>query len=54
MAVTAGVERLAVVVAPRGLGKLANEAIIGKFGKTSFDTCMFDSVANAERSASEP
>jgi hypothetical protein len=54
LAVRAGVERIAVVVAPRGLGKVATEAIIGKFGKTSFETCMFESVADAEKWVSQP
>jgi hypothetical protein len=54
VAVAAGVERIAVVVAPRGLGKLATEAIVGKFGKTSFETCMFEPVADAEKWVSRP
>ena len=54
MAVAAGVEHIAVLVAPRGLGKLATEAIIGKFGKTSFETCMFESLADAEKWVSQP
>ena len=47
-------QRIAVVVAPRGRGKLATEAIIGKFGKISFETCMFESVADAAKWVSEP
>lgn len=54
MAVATGIERIAVVVAPRGLGKLATKAIIGKFGKTSFETIMFESVADAEKWVSQP
>jgi hypothetical protein len=47
LAVTAGIKRIAVVVARQGLGKIATEAIIGKFGKTTFTTRTFDTVAEA-------
>ena len=47
MAVEAGIQRIAVVVAPRGLGKVASEAIISKFGKTAFETRMFESLPDA-------
>lgn len=48
VAVAAGLRRIAVLVARQGLGKIASEEIIGKFGKTAFTTRMFDSVAEAE------
>ena len=54
MAVAAGVKRIAVVVAARGLGKVATEAIIGKFGKTAFETCMFESLPDALKWVSQP
>jgi hypothetical protein len=54
LAVAAGVKRIAVVVAPRGLGKVATEAIISKFGKTAFETRTFDSLPDAEKWVSEP
>jgi hypothetical protein len=47
LAVAAGIRRIAVVLARRGLGKIASEEIIGKFGKTPFVTRTFDSVADA-------
>jgi hypothetical protein len=47
LAVAAGIKRIGVVVAPRGLGKLASEEIIGKFGKTAFVTRTFGSAAEA-------
>jgi len=51
-AVEAGIKRIAVVVPARGLGKLATEAIISKFGKTAFETRMFESLPDALKWAS--
>jgi hypothetical protein len=47
LAVAAGLKRIAVVLANRGLGKLASEAVIGKFGETAFTTRTFDSLSDA-------
>jgi hypothetical protein len=47
LAVTAGIKRIAVVVARHGLGKIATEEIIGKFGNTTFTTRTFDSQSEA-------
>ena len=47
MAVTAGLKRIAVVVAHHGQGKAASESIITRFGKTEFVTRTFASVADA-------
>jgi len=46
-AVAAGVARIAVVLAHRGLGRIASEDIISRFGKTEFVTRTFDSVPEA-------
>ena len=46
-AVAAGVGRIAVVLAPQGLGRIASEDIISRFGKTEFVTRTFDSVPEA-------
>jgi hypothetical protein len=54
LAVTAGIKRIAVVLARHGLGKIASEEIIGKFGKTSFVTRTFDSVAEANAWIAHP
>ena len=54
LAVAAGIKRIAVVTPPRGLGKVATEAIISKFGKTAFETRMFDSLPDAVKWVSEP
>jgi hypothetical protein len=54
MAVAAGVKRIAVVVASRGLGRVATEAVIGKFGKTAFETRMFESPPDALKWLSQP
>ena len=54
LAVAAGINRLAVVVARHGLGKVATEAILGKFEKTAFQTHMFDSLPEALKWTSEP
>jgi hypothetical protein len=47
MAVEAGIERIAVVLAHHGLGKIASENIIMKFGKTEFVMRTFASAADA-------
>jgi hypothetical protein len=47
LAVTAGIKRIAVVLAHQGLGKIASEEIIGKFGNTTFTTRTFDSLSDA-------
>jgi hypothetical protein len=46
-AVAAGIGRIAVVLAHHGLGKIASEDIISRFGKTEFVTRTFDSVPEA-------
>jgi hypothetical protein len=48
-AVKAGIRRIAVVLAHHGVGKIASEEIIGRFGKTEFVTRTFDSVPTALR-----
>jgi hypothetical protein len=47
VAVAAGLKRIAVVVAHRGLGRIASEEIIGRFGKTTFITNTFESPDEA-------
>jgi hypothetical protein len=47
MAAAAGLRRIAVLVARQGLGKIASQEIIGRFGQTAFVTRMFDSVEEA-------
>jgi hypothetical protein len=49
LAVAAGVQRIAVVVAHQGLGKIATEEIIGLFGETEFMTRTFESVPDAQK-----
>src|SRR5712691_846592 len=46
-AVATGVARIAVVLAHHGLGRIASEDIISRFGKTEFVTRTFDSVPDA-------
>jgi hypothetical protein len=46
-AVAVGIGRIAVVLAHHGLGKIASEDIISRFGKTEFVTRTFDSVPDA-------
>lgn len=53
LAGAAGIKRIAVVVARQGLGKFATEAIIGTFGKTAFQTHMFESLPEALKWTSE-
>jgi hypothetical protein len=48
VAVAAGLRRIGVVVAKQGLGKIASQEIIGRFGKTAFVTRTFESVDEAE------
>ncbi|GAC1505792.1 MAG: hypothetical protein NVS1B3_04570 [Candidatus Dormibacteraceae bacterium] len=47
MAVAAGLRRIAVLVGRQGLGKIASQEIIGRFGATTFVTRMFESVDEA-------
>jgi hypothetical protein len=53
LAVTAGVKRIAVVLPHHGLGKLASEEIIGRFGKTAFVTRTFSEPSEATEWAAE-
>ena len=48
-AVAAGIKRIAVVVAPHGLGRIATEEVIGRIGNTEFLTRTFESLADAEK-----
>ena len=47
LAVGAGLKRIAVVLASRGLGKLASEAVLSQIGKTAFATRTFATVSEA-------
>jgi hypothetical protein len=47
LAVAAGLKRIAVVLAQRGLGKFASEAVLSQIGKTSFVTHTFSTVSEA-------
>jgi hypothetical protein len=47
VAMAAGLERIAVVIAHRGLGKIASDEIIGRLGKTTFVTKTFESPEEA-------
>jgi hypothetical protein len=47
LAVAAGLERIAVVLASRGLGKFASEAVLSQIGKTAFATRTFATVSEA-------
>jgi len=49
LAVEDGLMRIAVVVPPRGLGKIASEEIIARFEKSTFVTNTFESVDEALR-----
>jgi len=53
LAVAAGVKRIAVVLPRHGLGKLASEEIIGRFGKTAFVTRTFSEASEATEWAAE-
>ena len=44
----AGLRRIAVLVAHQGLGKIASQEIIGRFGETAFVTRMFESAPEAQ------
>jgi hypothetical protein len=44
LAVVDGLKRIAVVVPRHGLGKIASEEIIGRFGKSTFVTNTFESA----------
>lgn len=44
LAVAAGIKRIAVVLAPYGLGKIASEAVISQIGPTRFVTRTFESL----------
>lgn len=46
-AVGAGLKRIAVVLASRGLGKFASETVLNQIGKTSFATRTFATVSEA-------
>lgn len=46
LAVTAGITHIAVVVPHRGLGRIATDAIISKFGNTAFETRTFESLTD--------
>ena len=48
VAVAAGLRRIAVLVAHQGLGKIASQEIIGRFGETAFVTRMFESEHEAQ------
>lgn len=47
LAVAVGLKRIAVVLAPRGLGKIASEAVLSQIGKTAFVTRTFGTVSEA-------
>ena len=47
LAVAVGLKRIAVVLAPRGLGKIASEAVLCQIGKTAFVTRTFGTVSEA-------
>lgn len=47
LAVEAGLKRIAVIVAPSGLGKYASEEIISQFPAGTFLTCTFESLDEA-------
>ena len=46
-AVAAGLKRIAVVIAARGLGKIATESMISQIGNTKFVMHTFDSLPEA-------
>lgn len=49
MAVASGLRRIAVVLAPSGLGKVGSEGIISRFEDKVFETRTFESVDDATR-----
>lgn len=48
-----GLTRIAVVVPPRGLGKIASEQILGQVGMRAFSTRTFTTVSEAMEWAAE-
>jgi hypothetical protein len=53
LAVGAGLARIAVVVAQRGLGKIASEQILSQVGMKAFSTRTFTTVSEAMEWAAE-
>jgi hypothetical protein len=53
LAVAAGIKRIAVVLARRGLGKIASEEILRQFGTTTFATRTFTTPSEATEWVSE-
>jgi hypothetical protein len=49
LAVAAGIKRIAVVLAPYGLGKIASEEIISQIGKAKFAMRTFESLPEATK-----
>jgi hypothetical protein len=47
LAVAVGLKRIAVVLASRGLGKIASEAVLSQIGKTAFVTHTFGTPSEA-------
>lgn len=47
LAVAIGLKRIAVVLAQRGLGKIASEAVLSQIGKTAFVTRTFGTTSEA-------
>lgn len=47
LAVAVGLKRIAVVLAHRGLGKIASEAVLSQIGKTAFVTRTYITVSEA-------
>jgi hypothetical protein len=47
LAVSYGLKRISVVLARRGLGKIASEAVLSQIGKTAFVTRTFTTVSEA-------
>jgi hypothetical protein len=47
MAAASGLKRIAVVLAPQGLGKIASEGIISRFEDDVFETRTFESLSDA-------
>ena len=47
LAVDAGLKRIAVIVAPTGLGRFASQTIVSQFPDGTFETRIFDSLAEA-------
>lgn len=47
LAVAAGLKRIAVVIAHRGLGRIASEEILGQIGMATFATRTFTTVSEA-------